>query len=261
MCARKLSPTQYIHILVESRNIKRQNIIQAKAADENCERLMQETIQRERECKLVKEEIQREKTKAKTQLRQLQERINELEDRLTVAEKENRNLSVKFEKSEVEVENLKKLNLRFAQEANERLNLVEKLEGRVTYSEMKLKEAQEQLEATEDKLTEKDLALKEITRTLEESTKDRFIEKDLILKETTRTLEETREKLKETETKLTELEEKLIETQTDADNSRSLGMLQFYIFSEGSLIMTNLQSSLILSEIINCNSEMWLLEI
>lgn len=51
------------------------SITQAKATDEYCERLKQEINQREREYKLMKEDIQREKTKSQMQLRDLQETV------------------------------------------------------------------------------------------------------------------------------------------------------------------------------------------
>lgn len=152
--------------------------MQAKAVDKKCERLMQEIVQRERE-----------ETRTKVQLRELQETLHDLEDRLNLTENDNRNLFAKLKKSEVEVE----------QEVYEKVNIIETLEGQVTYYERTLKETEEQLKETKDKLIEKDLGLKAIASKLDE----------------------TQVKFKETETNLHGFEEKLIVTQTDTNNLKS----------------------------------------
>src|SRR6218665_1717483 len=118
-----------MYFYLESRNIKRHSIMQAKVADENRERLLQEIVQRERECNAMREYSQREKTTANTQLRELQEKLYELQDRLRLTLNENKHLLEKLKKSEDEVEKLKVLNTRKAQEVDEKVIIVEKPSG------------------------------------------------------------------------------------------------------------------------------------
>src|SRR5688572_20872758 len=127
-----------MYFLVESQNIKRQNTMQAKAADENLERITQEIIRRERECKTFKEDIQREKTRTRKQLREMQETVYDLEHRLNLTENENKKLFEKLKNNEVDVENLKMLNKRKEEEMNEKVGIIEKLKDEVTNYEMKL---------------------------------------------------------------------------------------------------------------------------
>ena len=130
---------------------------------------MQEINQREREGKLIKEDAEEEKTNGNTHIRHLEARINELGDKLSLAESENRNILLKLKKSEIEGEILKAaLNIRQAQEGNDKSVSVEKRQRQVAYSEMeanlkdqelretikKLEETQEMLNKTKVKLCE-----------------------------------------------------------------------------------------------------------
>lgn len=197
-CVHKTIQNHCEYFLVEFRNFKTQNIMQAKAAEENCERRMQEIIQRERECKTISEGMEREKIRTKEQLTELQETVHELQDRLDRTQNENKNLFEKLRDSEVEVETVKMLNQRLAHEANEKLSIIEKLEGQITYSEIKLKETEEQLKVTKDMLTENYTALKQT------ATKS----------------EEDQEMPKDNEAKRGELEEKLVVTEKCIDDLR-----------------------------------------
>lgn len=189
----------------DSRNIRRQMLIQAKAADEKCERLMQEINRRELESKLIKEDIQREKTNSTTRLKQLQGRVNELEDKLSRTENENRNMLVKLKNSELEVERLQRLNKQKDQEVNDRAIVGGKHQDQIAYSEM---EAQ----------------LKDA--------RNKIIEKDHALTRTTTKLEETQEMLKETTTKLEKLKALLMEREKYIDNLEVLNQRKQQDFNE-----------------------------
>lgn len=181
--------------------------MQAKVADENRERLLQEIVQRERECNAMREYSQREKTTANTQLRELQEKLYELQDRLRLTLNENKNLFEKLKKSEDEIEKLKVLNTRKAQEVDEKVIIVEKPSGQVTYSEVKVKEREEKLIKTSDKLIDRNLHVS--------------------LKRTTTKLEEVQEmQKKEAETKKNEFEAKLNYTRKSTENLKPEGSLR-----------------------------------
>lgn len=190
-----------MHFLVESRNIKRQKIKQAKATDKNCERLKQEIIQREHECKIMKEYNERERTRIRKQLSEMQEIVNDLEERLNLASNENKNLFEKFKNNEVDVEILKVLNKRKEQEVNEKITNIEKLKGEVTNSEIKSKQTEAQLRDIRDELIEKDLALR--------ATATQF--------------KESQDRLKETKAKLHEFETMKTVTQKGTGNLSSDG--------------------------------------
>lgn len=198
-----------MYFLVESRNLKRHSIIQAKAAEENCERLLQEIARRERECSIIREHNQRERTKTKTQLREIQEKVYELQDRLDLTQNENKNLFEKLRKSEVEVDKLKVLNIRHAQEVDEKAMIIEKLSGQVASSEVKVQEREEQLRETSAKL----------------------IDNNLALKETTTKLEEVQEMLKEIEAQKNEFEAKQDDTEMGTENLKPEGRAYVVILS------------------------------
>ena len=178
--------------------------MQATAADENCERLMHDIIQRERECRIIKEDIQREKTIAKKQLRELEETVHELEDRHKLTENDNINLCAKLKQSEVDIEVLLMLIEQKEQEVYKRVITIAKLECDVEKYEIKLKE-------------------------MDAEVRDKLIDKELALGAISAELKETQERLTEANAKLHEFETMLAMTYKGTGDLRSDGKFHYFI--------------------------------
>lgn len=155
---------------------------QAKAAQENYETLMQELIM------------------TKIQIKEIQGTVQVLEDRLNLAERENKTLLVNCKAKELEVKTLTALNKQNKEDVDEKIGVIENLTVQKADAELKYKELEVHFSDTRDKL----------------------IEKEQTLKATSTPLDETNVELTKNNAKLSEFESKLREAENCVDNLTEL---------------------------------------
>src|SRR6218665_1576311 len=201
-------------------------------------------------------------TNARKHIRHIQERINELEDKLSLAENENRDLFVRLTKSEVNADSVNALNIRQAKNGNEKSVVEEKRQRQVAYSDMEaklkdqeLREAVDKREETQQMLNETKTKLCECQETIDnlellnhrkeqevnetlgiiEKLKDQLKHYKTALHEAEERSRDTNEKLVERELALKETTAKLKEIQTNFKDTKTKSggtcMLHLFVIS------------------------------